>query len=56
VGLFLFADTRTAKIVFNKRVLACNFVFTGVILAIAIIYYDFLLSVTSSLIPTIKPI
>jgi hypothetical protein len=52
VALFLFADTRTAATVFNKRVLMYNFVFTGSILAIAIIYYDFLLSVTSSPIPT----
>lgn len=56
VALFLFADTRTATTVFNKRVLMYNFVFTGLMLAIAIIYYDFLLSVTSSPIPTIKPI
>jgi hypothetical protein len=52
VVLFLFADTRTAKTVFNKRVLIYNFVFTGIILAIAIGYYDFDLSVTSLPIPT----
>ena len=56
VAMFLFADTRTATTAFNKRVLMYNFVFTGLILVIAIIYYDFLLSVTSSPIPTTKPI
>ena len=56
VALFLFADTRTATTVFNKRVLMYNFIFTGLMLAIAIIYYDFLLSVTSLPIPTTKPI
>lgn len=43
VALFLFADARTAKIVFNKRVLIYNFVFSTLILAIGIIYYDFFL-------------
>jgi hypothetical protein len=40
VALFLFADTQTARTVFNKRVLICNFVFSALILAIGIIYYD----------------
>ena len=40
MALFLFADTQTARTVFNKRVLMCNFVFTAVILAIGIVYYD----------------
>jgi hypothetical protein len=40
VALFLFADTQTARTVFNKRVLIFNFVFSGLILAIAIVYYD----------------
>jgi hypothetical protein len=40
VALFLFADTPTARIVFNKRVLMCNFLFTVLILAIGIVYYD----------------
>jgi hypothetical protein len=40
VALFLFADTKTARTVFNKRVLVCNFVFTVLILAIGIVYYD----------------
>jgi hypothetical protein len=47
VAVFLFADTQTAKTVFNKRVLICNFVFSVLILAIAIVYYDFFLSVTT---------
>jgi hypothetical protein len=47
VALFLFASTRTAEIVFNKRALIYNFFFTGIILIIGIIYYDFFLSVTS---------
>jgi hypothetical protein len=47
VAVFLFADTQTAKTVFNERVLACNFVFTAFILSIGIIYYDFFLIVTS---------
>jgi hypothetical protein len=42
VGVFLFADTQTARTVFNKRVLMCNFVFNAFILAIGIVYYDFL--------------
>jgi hypothetical protein len=41
VALFLFADTQTARIVFNKRVLIYNFAFTTMILAIGIVYYDF---------------
>jgi hypothetical protein len=40
VALFLFADTPTARIVFNKRVLMCNFVFVALILSIGIVYYD----------------
>jgi hypothetical protein len=40
VALFLFADTPTARIVFNKRVLICNFVFTVLILSLGIVYYD----------------
>jgi hypothetical protein len=39
VTLFLFADTQTAKRVFNKRVLTYNFVFSALILAISIGYY-----------------
>ena len=39
VALFLFADTQTARTIFNKRVLICNFVFSGLILATAIVYY-----------------
>ena len=41
VAVFLFADTQTAKTVFNRRVLMCNFVFSALILAIGIVYYDF---------------
>jgi hypothetical protein len=37
----LFADTQTVRTVFNKRVLMCNFVFSVLILAIGIVYYDF---------------
>ena len=40
VALFLFADTPTVRIVFNKRVLMCNFVFAALILPIGIVYYD----------------
>jgi len=40
VALFLFADTPTARAMFNKRVLMCNFVFTVIVLATAIVYYD----------------
>jgi hypothetical protein len=40
VALFLFADTQTARRVFNKRVLICNLVFSALILAIGIVYYD----------------
>jgi hypothetical protein len=42
VVLFLFADTRTARTVFSKRVLVVNFIFTASVLAIGIIYYDLL--------------
>jgi hypothetical protein len=42
ITLFLFADTQTGKALFNKRVLACNFAFTALILAIGIVYYDML--------------
>jgi hypothetical protein len=41
VALFLFADTQTARVMFNKRVLMCNWVFTASILIISIVYYDF---------------
>jgi hypothetical protein len=41
VALFLLADTQTAKIVFNKRVLTYNFIFSALILALGIAYYDF---------------
>jgi len=47
VAVFLFADTQTAKRVFNKRVLVCNLAFSAIILAIGIVYYDFVISVTS---------
>lgn len=47
VAVFLFADTQTAKAVFNKRVLMSYFVFNLLILAIGIVYYDFFLSITS---------
>jgi hypothetical protein len=40
VALFLFADTPTARIVFNKRSLMYNFVFAALILPIGIVYYD----------------
>jgi hypothetical protein len=40
VALFLFADTKTARTVFNKRVLICNFAFSVLLLAIGIVYYD----------------
>jgi hypothetical protein len=40
VVLFLFADTQTARIFFNKRVLICNFVFATLILPIGIVYYN----------------
>jgi hypothetical protein len=38
--LFLFADTPTARTLFNKRVLTYNFLFSAFILTIAILYYD----------------
>jgi hypothetical protein len=41
VSVFLFADIQTARTVFNKRVLMCCFLFSVLILAIGIIYYDF---------------
>jgi hypothetical protein len=44
VAVFLFADTRTTKTVFNKRVLMWNLVFSALILAIGIAYYDWDLS------------
>jgi hypothetical protein len=40
VALFLFADTQTARTLFNKRVLTYNFLFSALILTIAILYYD----------------
>jgi hypothetical protein len=42
VALFLFADAQTARVLFNKRVLIYNWVFTALILTICIIYYDLL--------------
>lgn len=39
VALFLFADTQTSRIVFNKRVLIFNFAFSALFLIIAIGYY-----------------
>jgi hypothetical protein len=40
VALFLFADTQTARVMFHKRVLIYNWVFTGFILITGIVYYD----------------
>jgi hypothetical protein len=40
VALFLFADTQTARVLFNKRVLIYNWVFTALILMVGIVYYD----------------
>jgi hypothetical protein len=40
VALFLFADTQTARLLFNKRVLIYNWVFTALILTTGIVYYD----------------
>jgi hypothetical protein len=40
VALFLFADTRTARVLFNKRVLIYNWIFTALILTAGIVYYD----------------
>jgi hypothetical protein len=40
VAVFLFADTQTAKAVFNKQVLVWNFAFAALILTIGIVYYD----------------
>jgi hypothetical protein len=40
VALFLFSDSQTSRALFNKRVLACNFAFTGLILVLGIAYYD----------------
>jgi hypothetical protein len=56
VALFLFVDTEIAKAIFNKRVLLYNFIFNGIILLMGIIYYDFFLAVTTSLIPPTKPL
>ena len=39
-AVFLLADVQTARALFNKRVLKYNFVFTVLILAIGIAYYD----------------
>jgi hypothetical protein len=39
IALFLFADTQTARTLFNKRVLKYNFAFTVLILAIGVAYY-----------------
>jgi hypothetical protein len=40
IALFLFADTQTARVLFNKRVLIYNWVFTGLILMSGIVYYN----------------
>jgi hypothetical protein len=40
VALFLFADTQTARVLFNKRVLIYNWVFTALILTTGIFYYN----------------
>jgi hypothetical protein len=40
IAMFLFADTRTARALFNKRVLKYNFAFTVIILVIGIAHYD----------------
>ena len=40
VALFLFADTQTARVMFNKRVLIYNWIFTAFILTVGIVYYD----------------
>jgi hypothetical protein len=40
VALFLFADAQTGRALFNKRVLAYNFAFTVLVLAIGVAYYD----------------
>jgi hypothetical protein len=40
VALFLFADTQTARTVFNQRALMYNFAFSIFILSIGIFYYD----------------
>jgi hypothetical protein len=40
IALFLFADTQTAQVLFNKRVLVYNWVFTAFILITGIVYYD----------------
>jgi hypothetical protein len=48
VALFLFADTPTSRKVFSKRVLMCNFLFTALILAIGIVYYDLFHHLTPS--------
>jgi hypothetical protein len=41
VALFLFADTQTARVLFYKRVLLYNWVFTALILTTGIVYYGF---------------
>ena len=38
--MFLFADLKTAKVLFNKRVLIYNFALTVLILAIGVAHYD----------------
>jgi hypothetical protein len=40
IALFLFADTQTARVLFNKRVLIYNWIFTAFILTTGIVYYD----------------
>jgi hypothetical protein len=39
VALFLFADTQTARTVFNRRVLMLNLTFSTLVLAISVSYY-----------------
>ena len=40
VALFLFADMHTARLLFNRRVLIYNWVFTALILTTGVVYYD----------------
>ena len=40
IAMFLFADLKTAKVLFNKRVLIYNFALTVLILAIGVAHYD----------------
>lgn len=40
VTVFLFADTKTARALFNKRVLQYNFAFTVLLLVIGVAHYD----------------